>query len=113
MHIPTSEGFEGTVKKELVYKLGVKRWVVYMHASMCRAEDLFALEDMLVELLLQPFVGQVDAELLEAVLLEALETVDVQDAYGVLALLSLACKKHISQQITTAGTFLSRLYIPC
>lgn len=35
---------------------------------------------MLVELLLQALVGQVDAELLKAVLLEGLEAVDVQDA---------------------------------
>ena len=39
---------------------------------------------MLVELLLQPFIGQVDAQLLKAVLLEALKAIDVQDANGTL-----------------------------
>lgn len=38
------------------------------------------LEDVLVEVLLQPLVGQVDAQLLEGVDGEGLETVDVQDA---------------------------------
>ena len=37
---------------------------------------------MLVELLLQALIGQVDAQLLKAVLLEALKPVDVQDANG-------------------------------
>jgi hypothetical protein len=45
-----------------------------------RSRHLLALEDVLVELLLQALVGQVDAQLLEAVLLEGLEAVDVQDA---------------------------------
>ena len=35
---------------------------------------------MLVELLLQALVGQIDTQLLKAVLLEALKAVDVQDA---------------------------------
>lgn len=39
---------------------------------------------MLVELLLQALVGQIDAQLLEAVLLEALKAIDVQDANGTL-----------------------------
>ena len=42
--------------------------------------NLLALEDMLIELLLQALVGQVDAQLFEAVLLEGLKAVDVQDA---------------------------------
>lgn len=46
--------------------------------------DLLSLEDMLVELLLQPLIGQVDTQLLKAVLLEALKAVDVQDANGTL-----------------------------
>lgn len=46
------------------------------------AAYLLTLEDMLVELLLQPLIGQVDAELLKAVLLEALKAVDVQNANG-------------------------------
>ena len=49
-----------------------------------RMADLLSLEDMLVELLLQPLIGQVDTQLLKAVLLEALEAVDVQDANGTL-----------------------------
>ena len=38
---------------------------------------LLSLEDVLVELLLQPLIGQVDAQLLEAVLLEALEAINI------------------------------------
>ena len=38
---------------------------------------LLSLEDVLVELLLQPLIGQVDAQLLKAVLLEALEAINV------------------------------------
>ena len=41
---------------------------------------------VLVELLLKPLVGIVDAQLLKAVFLEALKAVDVQDAEGQLAL---------------------------
>ena len=46
------------------------------------AADLLALEDMLVELLLQALICQVDAELLKAVLLEALKPVDIQNPNG-------------------------------
>ena len=49
------------------------------------------LEDMLVEILLQALVGEVDAQLLEAVLLERLEPVDVQDPNRALSLCSPAC----------------------
>lgn len=38
---------------------------------------LFHFEHMLVEMLLQFFVGKVDAELLKAVLFEALEAIDI------------------------------------
>ncbi len=41
-------------------------------------EGFFELECVLVEVLLQLLVGEVDAELLEAVLLEDLETENVQ-----------------------------------
>ena len=41
---------------------------------------LFHLEDVLVEVLLQLLVGQVDAELLKVVFLEALKAVNVQHA---------------------------------
>ena len=41
----------------------------------------------LVELLLQPLIGIVDAQLLKAVLLEALKPVDVQNAQRGLCLL--------------------------
>lgn len=57
-----------------------------------RGGHLFAFEDLLVELLLEAFVGQVDAELLEAVLFEAFKAVNIQNANGLLlALLSCAC----------------------
>ena len=52
---------------------------------------LLALEDMLVELLLQPFIGEVDAQLLKAVLLEAFEAIDVQDADAAMSLRPLTC----------------------
>lgn len=48
-------------------------------------------EDVLVEMLLQALVGEVDAQLLEAVLLEALEPVDVQNPYRALHLRLAAC----------------------
>ena len=49
-----------------------------------------------VELLLQALVGLVDAQLLEAVLLEALEAVDVQDAQADAACALVAnCQRHI------------------
>ena len=47
---------------------------------MGRFPHLLALEHVLVELLLQALVGQIDAQLLEAVLLERLKAIDVQDA---------------------------------
>ena len=47
------------------------------------AADLFKLEDMLVEVVLEVLVGVVDAELLEAVLVEVLKAKDVQHAYRV------------------------------
>lgn len=43
---------------------------------------LLQLEDVLVEVVLQAFVGEVDAELLEAVVLVVLEAKDVQDPDG-------------------------------
>ena len=46
----------------------------------CSPAGALALEHVLVELLLQALVGQIDAQLLEAVLLEGLKAVDVQDA---------------------------------
>ena len=52
---------------------------------------LLALEDMLVELLLKPLISQVDAQLLEAVLLEAFEAVDIQDADAAVSLCPLTC----------------------
>ena len=54
---------------------------------------LLPLEHVLVELLLQPLIGQVDTQLLKAVLLEALKTVDVQDANGALRALPRTCSK--------------------
>lgn len=42
---------------------------------------LFQLEDVLVEIVLQPFVGEVDAELFKAVILIILKAEDVQDPY--------------------------------
>ena len=52
---------------------------------------LLALEDMLIKLLLQSLIGKVDAQLLKAVLLEALKAIDIQDANRVLPLMPLAC----------------------
>lgn len=52
---------------------------------------LLSFEDMLIELLLQPLIGKIDTELLKAVFLKALKTVDVQNTYGVFPLLSFAC----------------------
>lgn len=43
---------------------------------------LLQLEDVLVEVVLEAFVGEVDAELLEAVILVILEAKDVQDPDG-------------------------------
>lgn len=37
---------------------------------------------MLVEVVLEPFVGEVDAELFKAVVLVILKAKDVQDSYG-------------------------------
>ena len=54
--------------------------------------DLLALEDVLVELLLQALIGQVDAQLLKAVELEALKAVDVQDADVAVAARPGACR---------------------
>ena len=45
---------------------------------------LLPFEDMLVELLLQALIGQIDTQLLKAVLFEALKAVDVQDANSAL-----------------------------
>jgi len=42
---------------------------------------LLQTEDVLVKKVLDLFIGKVDAQLLEAVLLEVLKAVDVQDAY--------------------------------
>ena len=56
---------------------------------------LLSLEDVLVELLLQALIGQVDAQLLKAVLLEALKAIDVQYANGTLRALTRTCSsKH-------------------
>ncbi len=53
---------------------------------------LLPFEQMLVELLLQALIGQVDTQLLEAVLLEALKAIDVQDANGTIRALPRTCK---------------------
>ena len=55
---------------------------------------LLALEDVLVELLLEALIGQIDAQLLEAVLLEALKAIDVQDANAAVGLRPLACSHN-------------------
>lgn len=44
--------------------------------------NLLQFEDVLVEVVLQPLVGEVDAELLEAVVLVVLEAEDVQHPDG-------------------------------
>lgn len=43
---------------------------------------LFQFEDVLVEVVLEPFVGEVNAELFKAVVLIILKAKDVQDSYG-------------------------------
>ena len=53
---------------------------------------LLALEDVLVELLLQALIGQVDAQLLKAVLLEGLEAIDIQNADGAVRSPPSACR---------------------
>ena len=45
---------------------------------------LLPFKDMLVELLLQTLIGQIDTQLLKAVLLEALKPIDVQNANSTL-----------------------------
>ena len=55
---------------------------------------LLSLEDVLVELLLQALIGQVDAQLLKAVLLEALKAIDVQYANGTLRALTRTCRSR-------------------
>lgn len=52
---------------------------------------LLPFEDMLVELLLQAFIGQVDAQLLKAVVFEGLEPVNVQNADRALSALPRPC----------------------
>lgn len=42
---------------------------------------LFQFEDVLVEIMLEPFVGEVNAELFKAVVLIVLKAKDVQDSY--------------------------------
>ena len=53
--------------------------------------DLLALEDLLVELLLKPFICQIDTELLKAILLEWFKAVNIQNGNRPLTGLSLAC----------------------
>ena len=54
-----------------------------MRVSVCVSVYLFALEDVLVEVLLQLLVGVVDAELLKRVLLIHFKPKDVQHPDGV------------------------------
>ena len=58
-------------------------------------DDLLPLEDMLIELLLKALIGQIDAQLLEAVLLEALKAIDVQDANCALRTLPRSCNGRV------------------
>ena len=44
---------------------------------------LFKLEDMLIEVILQMFVGVVNTELFKAVLIEVFESKDIQNSYRV------------------------------
>ena len=66
-----------------------------VHDALSRArEDLLPLEDVLVELLLQALIGQVDTQLLKAVLLETLKAIYIQNSNRVLATLApWACNK--------------------
>lgn len=90
-------------------KLGCKDHLVaalyrdstYGHCRFCesfsivhdRDSDLFAFEYLLVELLLKPFICQINAQLLKTVLFEALKPINIQDAYWMVARLSFACRE--------------------
>ena len=50
--------------------------------SILQTSYLFELEDVLVEVMLETFVGKVDAELFEAVVLIVLETKNVKHSNG-------------------------------
>lgn len=53
--------------------------------------DLLPFEDVLIELLLQALIGQINAQLLKAILFEALKTIDVQNSYTSVASLPRTC----------------------
>lgn len=52
------------------------------HSTLLNPSYLLQLEDVLVEVVLQTFVGKVDAELFEAVVLVILKTENVQNSDG-------------------------------
>jgi hypothetical protein len=56
---------------------------------------LLALEDLLVELLLQALVRQIDTQLFKAVLLETLKSVDIKDSNRPFSCLPLPCRLTI------------------
>lgn len=56
---------------------------MYTCTCTCGLSNLFKLEDVFVEVLLQLFIGIVDTELLKGVLLKNLKAKDVQHANGV------------------------------
>lgn len=58
-----------------------KKWLKWHREEKIRLY-LFQFEDVLVEVVLEPFVGEVNAELFEAVVLIILKAKDVQDSYG-------------------------------
>ena len=74
-------------------------WAAGTHDRMAY---LLSLEDVLVELLLQPLIGQVDAQLLKAVLLEALEAINIQYANGALGTLTRTCCSRHPKLLTRA-----------
>ena len=73
----------------------------------CPCTDAAWLErGLLVELLLQPLIGVVDAQLLKAVLLKALKAIDIQDAEGQLALALALCQGCVdaADQVAEEGS---------
>mmetsp|Transcript_16530 Transcript_16530/g.57889 ORF Transcript_16530/g.57889 Transcript_16530/m.57889 type:complete len:285 (-) Transcript_16530:1021-1875(-) len=62
------------------HRLAVWQWQAGPWQTLALVQFLFCRENILHEVLLQPLVGQVDAELLKRVSLEVLETIDVEDA---------------------------------
>ena len=79
------------------------------HCNTCTY--LLALEDVLIELLLQALIGQVDAQLLKAVLLEGLEAINVQNTDGAVRSPPSACRSTWQQCQHLAWPLLNTVYL--